>query len=137
MTLKEQALKHWKDNKRRLAEIDWKEWVEQPFGIRRHALFTDSPRAPRIGGDFCPFCRHYPEMCYVTTEGSIPAHIVRARCPLYDPRAPGSCCKEWRFVRDALLRPTTKSVASRAINRMIKRIEEIEDGKEINTSAED
>lgn len=119
MTLKEQALKHWRENKRRFKAMYWKEWRNLPFSMRRNMLFRGSRTVPCIGGEYCPFCQYYSEHCYVTTE------LTVVRCPLYDISLPGQCCKEWRFVREALLHPTTKSVASRAINRMIKRLEAI------------
>ena len=124
MTLKEQALEHWRENLKRLKAMNWSEWCGMDGRLRRHEILdAASSYAPQIGGRHCSFCQFYSENCHVTTSGPSPACMTHARCPLYDITIPGRCCKEWESVRDALLRPTTKSAASRAINKMIKRLE--------------
>jgi len=121
-TLKEQALEHWRENKRRLQDMNWVEWRNTESDLRRYEILDAvSSYAPQIGGKHCSYCQHYSEMCYITI-----GDITHERCPLYSAgEGRGSCCKEWRDVRNALLYATTKRAAMAAVEAMIKRLEAI------------
>lgn len=117
--LKTQALAHWKDNLRRLRNRKWRYWLELSFEDRRQCLLdiTIDEVNVHMGGNTCPYCQHYKNVCY-DYEGNL--------CPLCEEGFIGRCCKEWRDVFHALAFANTKSEAIKAVKAMIRRIEEIE-----------
>ena len=118
--LKRQSLEHWQENLRRLKAMDWKWWCrELRYLDRRHKLIcVDDSYSPYIGGDECAFCAEFN-----------PHHCMD--CPLHEVavckgKPTGGCCTTWYDVLNTLLEAKSKRKAIKAVENMIKRIEEID-----------
>ena len=108
MSLKTEALEHWKQNKEWLKQLNWANWKGSSQSSRS---FVAS-----IYSKDCPYCAEY--------------HIAFddcSTCPLKNESRYG-CCEEWEQVYISLIKnPTTKKCALNAMDKMIKHIEEVED----------
>ena len=128
--LKQQSLVHWQENLRRLKVMDWKWWSrELQYLDRRHKLIcVDDSYSPYIGGDECAFCRAFDSAPRCVRYEDLSKVQV---CPLHEfspevGEPTGGCCTTWYAVLNALLEAKSKRKAIKAVENMIKRIEEID-----------
>lgn len=115
--IKEQAIKHWKDNLKRVKAMNWKEWKHAAPTTRREVVFsTVGDKYPHISGEACPYCVRYHGRCRTADDTE--------RCPLKQEFSLGGCCAAWLNVREALIVPWSKVQTVMAIKAMIEYIKE-------------
>lgn len=117
LSMKEQAIAHWKENLKRVKAMNWEEWRHASPTTRRTVVFsTTGDKYPHIGGEACPYCIRYKGTCR-TKDGT-------EQCPLKQEVVSGGCCVAWLNVREALIVPWNKVQTVTAIKAMIEYIKE-------------
>ena len=105
-----EAIKHWRDNLRKIRRLNWYVWIIMDRDDRvRCCHGAEDDIYPCTYGNGCPYCQVFAPSCI--------------GCPLLDTNADIDCCTAWwEAMKAIVLSPVTKRSAIKACKAMIKYI---------------